>query len=153
MRASMTFWVCASLLLTSATAATEPDSDGDGLSDFLEVHKYGTDPGKFSSAGDGISDGDWDRRREFTYTVRSIIKVMDPVNTYCLNDDYQDARVLSRHDNYLELEVIHYPLNTLAEAIGANPHWRRDAEAFGEYLRPGATTNWDESMQRELVLA
>ena len=29
---------------SSPTATTEPDSDGDGLSDFAELHKYGTDP-------------------------------------------------------------------------------------------------------------
>ncbi len=35
-----------------------PDSDGDGLSDGDEVHKYHTDPLKFDTDGDGLSDGD-----------------------------------------------------------------------------------------------
>jgi hypothetical protein len=143
--------VCVGLLSVSSVCGREPDSDGDGLPDFQEIHKYGTDPGKISTAGDGISDGDWNRRREFTYTVRSVIRVMDPVNIDCLNDDYQDARVLARRDQYVELEVVHYPLNTVAEAITGNPNWREDAKSLQEYVRPGLTTNWDAAMQRELV--
>ena len=71
----------------------------------------------------------------------------------CLNDDYQDARVLDRGANFVELEVIHYPLNTNAEAIRGHPDWRRDAASMKEYLRPGITTNWDDAMRRELVAA
>ena len=51
------------------------------------------------------------------------------------------------------MEVIHYPLNTNAEAIRGNPNWRRDAESKKEYLRPGITTNWDDAMRRELIAA
>ena len=129
------------------------DTDGDGLSDFQEIHKYRTDPKKLSTAGDGVSDGDRQRRREFTYSIRSVVKVMPPVNVECLNDDYQDARVLSRGENFVELEVIHYPLNTNAEAIRGNPDWRRDAESKKEYVRPGITTNWDDAMRRDLIAA
>jgi RNA polymerase sigma factor (sigma-70 family) len=131
----------------------DADTDGDGLSDFQEVHKYRTDPSKFSTAGDGVSDGDWQRRREFTYTIRTVVKVMPPVNVDCMNDGYQDARVLGKGANYVEVEVIHYPLNTNAEAIRSNPDWRRDAATMTEYLRPGITTNWDDAMRRDLVAA
>ena len=137
----------------SAPNRQDPDTDGDGLTDFQEIHKYGTDPAKFSTANDGVSDGDWQRRREFTYSVRSVVKVMPPVNLECLNDDYQDARVLSRGGNYVELEVIHYPLNTNADAIRGNADWRKPAQALERHLRPGITTNWDESMRRELTAA
>ena len=61
--------------------------------------------------------------------------------------------MLSRSENFVELEVIHYPLNTNALAISANPDWRRDAARKDEYLRPGITTNWDDGMRRELVAA
>lgn len=131
----------------------DADSDGDGLSDFQEAHKYRTDPAKFSTAGDGVSDGDWQRRREFTYTIRSVIRVMPPVNVECLNDDYQDAKVLSQSDHVIALEVVHYPLNTNAEAIRGNGNWRHDAAGMKQYLAPGITTNWDSSMQRDLVAA
>ncbi len=74
----------------------DPDSDGDGLSDFQEVHKYRTDPNKKDTAGKGVSDGQWQQRREFTYSVRAVIRVMRPYNVKALNDDYQDVRVLTR---------------------------------------------------------
>lgn len=131
----------------------DSDSDGDGLSDFQEIHKYGTDPKKLSSAGDGVSDGDWQRRREFAYTIRSVVKVMPPVGAGCLNDDYQDARVLSRTDHFVELEIIHYPLNTNAEAIRGNRDWKQHQSAMKAYLAPGITTNWDAAMQRDLARA
>ncbi len=35
-----------------------PDTDGDGLSDGDEVHKYHTDPLKVDTDGDGLTDGD-----------------------------------------------------------------------------------------------
>ncbi len=129
------------------------DSDGDGLSDWQEIHKYGSDPLKLSTAGDGVSDGDWQRRREFTYSVRSIVKVMPPVNLDALNDDYQDARVLKKTDTFIELEVIHYPLNTNAQTLEGNPDWKRDAARLESHIRPGLTTNWDEAMRKDLIAA
>jgi hypothetical protein len=152
-RALTASFVLAASLLVSPARGQAVDTDGDGLSDFQEIHKYFTDPNKLSTAGDGVPDGDWQRRREFAYTLRSVIRVMEPVNVDCLNDDYQDSRILGRRDNYVELEVIHYPLNTVAEAITANPNWRADAPTLKEYLEPGITTNWDEAMRRDLVTA
>jgi RNA polymerase sigma factor (sigma-70 family) len=140
---------------STALISADPnaDSDGDGLSDFQEVHKYRTDPKERSTAGDGVSDGDWQRRREFAYSIRSVVKVMPPVNVECLNDDYQDALVRGRGENFIELEVIHYPLNSNAAAIGSNPDWRRAADSNKEFLCPGITTNWDETMRSELISA
>ena len=60
---------------------------------------------------------------------------------------------MARGENFVELEVIHYPLNTNATAIRGNPDWRRDAEAKQEYVRPGITTNWDDAMRRDLIAA
>ena len=68
------------LLLACAAWAADPDRDGDGLSDFQERHKYFTDPDKADSDGDGIPDGDADERREYTYTVRTVVQVMRPVD-------------------------------------------------------------------------
>ena len=98
----------------------DPDSDGDGLSDFQEVHKYRTDPKNKDTAGKGVSDGQWEQRREFTYSVRAVIRVMRPYNVKALNDDYQDVRVLAENKEYAELEVVVYPLNSNAEAIKGN---------------------------------
>src|SRR6516162_2584734 len=78
----------------------DPDTDGDGLSDFHEIHKYGTDPKKSDTAGKGVADGDWKQRREFTYSVRAIIRVMPPYNLKALNDDYQDVRARAEKKEY-----------------------------------------------------
>lgn len=152
--------VLAWVTLTGASAAprspsvppvVDLDTDGDGLSDFHERHKYLTDPGSPDSDRDGVPDGDWSERREFAYTVRSIVQVVPPVTRDVLQDDYQDARILEQTDAYVELEVIHYPRNTVAEAIGPNPHWRRDYAGMERWLAPGPTANWDRAMREELI--
>jgi RNA polymerase sigma factor (sigma-70 family) len=129
----------------------DPDADGDGLPDFQEVHKYGTDPRKKDTSGGGTLDGDWKGRREHTYSVRAVLRIMPPFNLEAMNDDYQDVRVLKRTKDYADLEVVIYPLNTNAQAIKANPNWKKDYAGMKEYLAPGATTNWDEAMRKDLL--
>ena len=136
-----------------AASHTDPDRDGDGLSDFHEIHKHLTDPAKADSDGDGVPDGDWNERREFAYTVRTIVQVLPPVTKDVLCDDYQDARILEERPDYVELEVIHYPLNTVATAIAGDSGWRERARSMSEWTRPGLTANWDEQMRSALVAA
>ncbi len=127
------------------------DSDGDGLSDFQEVHKYLTDPAKMDTDGDGVPDSDWNERREYTYSVRTILQFMPPFDEAALNDNYQDTRVLKKTDEYIEIEVIHYPLATAHESIEENPNWQQDYAGMTEYLKPGVTTNWDAKMKQDLL--
>jgi hypothetical protein len=127
------------------------DTDKDGLSDFHETFKHLTDPRNPDSDGDGTPDGDWLERREYQYTIRSIVQVLRPVTPEYLNDDYQDARVLDETDRYVELEVIHYPFNEVAETISANENWREDAKALGKWIEPGPSNDWTPEMQKELV--
>lgn len=136
-----------------AACGDDVDSDRDGLSDFQEIHKFFTDPRSADSDRDGTPDGDWHERREYTYTIRSVVKVMRPCDPAVVNDDYQDARVLSETDQYVELEVIHYPFNTNAEAIEGTPGWRPPSPELEADLKPGVTTNWDEDMRRDLIAA
>jgi hypothetical protein len=147
--------ICVALLalalLAGTAAAKDPDRDRDGLSDFQEVHKYRTDPDNRDSDGDGKKDGDWDERREFTYSIRTVIRVMRPVNEDALVDDYQDARILKKTKEYLELEVVHYPLNTNKEAIVGVRDWRKTPAALRQYLKAGVTTNWDAGMRKALL--
>ena len=131
----------------SARTAQQQDSDrdGDGLSDFHEQYKYLTNPNKMDSDGDGISDGDWLERREYQYTVRSVVQVMKPVTMEFLSDDYQDARLLDETRDYAELEVIHYPFNRVITTLEANPNWRADImddPALQRWIDPGTTSNW-----------
>jgi hypothetical protein len=134
-------------------AMAAADTDGDGLSDFHEMHKYRTDPSRKDSAGAGTSDGGWQQRREFTYSVRAVLRVMAPYNLAAVHDDYQDVRVRKETKDTVELEVILYPLNSNAEAIQANPSWKKDYAGMKQFLDPGVTTNWDEAMRKDLLAA
>ena len=132
-------------LTFSTPAGEDVDSDRDGLSDFQEIHKYRTDPTKRDSDGDGTPDGDWNERREYTYTIRTVLRVMPPINEAAISDDYQDARLRKKTEQYVELEVIHYPLSTAQETIAANPDWRKNARRMADYVKPGITTNWNSA--------
>lgn len=132
-------------------ARAEPDGDRDGLSDFQELHKYFTDPKKADSDGDGVSDADWDERREFSYSVRAVMHVMAPFDVASMSDDYQDVRVLEQRPDLLEFEVVVYPFNSVAEALEPNTSWRKPSAEAKEFLRPGICCNWDKEMQSQLT--
>jgi hypothetical protein len=140
-----------SMLFAPPWAPGDPDGDKDGLSDFQELHKYFTDPRKADSDGDGVPDGDWDERREFSYSVRAVMHVMAPFDVASMNDDYQDVRVLDRRPDLLEFEVVVYPLNTVADAIEPNAGWRKPSAEAKESLQPGVCCNWDKGMQTKLA--
>lgn len=146
-------WLFAAALTfhASASAQTDKDSDGDGLSDFAEAHKYFTNPALPDSDGDGRQDGLPAERREYSYSVRTVIRVMKPYDLIAMNDDYQDARLLRETPEYGEIEVIHYPLNTVAEAISSNANWQKEYAAMQDWLRPGITTNWTPELRARLT--
>lgn len=135
-------------------AQAEPidkDTDKDGLSDFAEKHKYFTDPAKADSDGDGTPDGHKEERREYAYSIRTLIRVLKPYDLTAMNDDYQDATLVKETPEYGELEVIHYPLNTVAQSITANPAWQSEYAGMQDWLRPGVTTNWTPQMRTQLL--
>jgi hypothetical protein len=134
-----------------ASALPDKDTDGDGLSDFAEKHKHFTDPASADSDHDGTPDADSYERREYTYSVRTVLRVMKPYDLAVMTDDYQDARLLKETQDFGEIEVVHYPLNTVSQSITANPHWQSDASTMQEWLRPGVTTNWTPDMRMKLL--
>ncbi|MCR9244239.1 MAG: hypothetical protein NXI31_04350 [bacterium] len=141
------------LFCLPAMAQAAKDRDRDRVSDFHEVHKYRTDPTKADTDGDGVPDGEWRERREYQYTVRVVVQVMRPVTPDYLNDDYQDVRVLDETADHVELEVVLYPFNTVAEAIGEDAKWQKAARKLGEWTRSGPAANWNSKMRRELWTA
>lgn len=148
----MTRAICLTALLLATTArAQDADTDRDGLPDFHEKHKYFTDPARSDTDGDGTPDGDWSERREYAYTIRTVLRVMPPYNVVAMTDDYQDARVVEEHPGYLEAEIIHYPFNTCDWTIHPDPSWRAAAGRLADDVRPGITTNWDDSMRAALT--
>jgi len=130
---------------------TGADSDGDGLSDFHERHKHGTDPRAADSDGDGVPDGDWLERREYAYTVRAVVQVMKPVTLDELRDDFQDVRLLDETAEHVELEVVLYPLNDVDAAIGSDDGWRDPDPALEPWLAPGPTSDWTPELRRRLL--
>jgi Transglutaminase-like superfamily len=141
------------LLVTLALGGDglELDSDGDGLSDFSELTKYLTDPANADSDGDGLKDFVPGERREYTYTVEAVMRVLPPVDEASLTDAYQDGRILKRTKEYVEIEVVVYPRNGVAGAIGQRRDWRTPDPRLAKWLAPGPTTNFDSKMQRDLL--
>jgi hypothetical protein len=138
---------------SSAPLVRDADSDGDGLSDYAEVHKYFTDPSSAHSANSTKPDGDWEQRKEFTYTITSVMQFARPFDLADMSDDYQDARLVSQDGDSITVEVVYYPLNTNKFGIGENPNWRADYAGMQQYLRPTPTENWDEKMRADLIAA
>ncbi len=88
-------------------------------------------------------------RKEDTYTITSVIQVLNPVNPADMNDDFQDVRVLAQDKDSCTVEVTYYPF--YQPGIGENPNWRADDAGMAQYLKPTATENWDEAMRRDLI--
>ena len=141
------------ITVVTQCAEPEPDGDNDGLSDFLETHKYFTDPRKPDSDNDGIPDSDWLERREYQYTVRAVVQVMNPVTPKYLNNDYQDVRILDETEYYTELEVILYPFNTIASTIKGNPNWRDSKEQMKGWIEPARKSDWSDALRSKMKRA
>lgn len=128
------------------------DSDGDGLSDFDEVHKYRTDPKKSDSDGDGKPDGAEGERREFTYSIRCVVEHLPPA--VAVSDAWQDARVLGRTDEAVTLEIIAYPLaDPQEESPDVHEVGTQSVVRFKEFTKPNLTCDFDAAMKRDLVAA
>ena len=87
--------------------------------------------------------------KEDTYTITSVLQLLQPVNPADMNDDFQDARVLAQDKDSCTVEVTYYPLRRVS--IGENPNWRKDYAGMTEYLKATPTENWDETMRRDLL--
>jgi hypothetical protein len=137
---------------SAAPAAGVVDADGDGLSDFEEVHKYRTDPKKADSDGDGKKDGEGDERREFTYSIRCVVEHLPPADA--ISDLWQDARLLDRTAEAVRLEIVAYPLaDPAAESPDAREVGTPKTARFAEFTKPNLTCDFDAAMTKELLAA
>ena len=125
------------------------DTDGDGLTDFEEYCKYRTNPLKKDSDSDGIPDGDWNERREFTYTIRAIREIYPPYKPEMMNDLFQDIRIISETKNKLKYEVILYPeaINMVIPSLKIGEKYN---EEINRYLEPSFFCNYSPRMCKEL---
>jgi len=87
--------------------------------------------------------------KEDTYTITSVVQILQPVNPAEMTDDFQDTRLLGQDENSATVQVTYYPL--YQPTIGENPNWRTDDAGMTECLQPTPTENWDPAMRHELV--
>lgn len=132
------------------TLSTTPDTDGDGLNDYEEYCKYRTDPTAADSDADGISDADWNERREYTYSIRAVLAIKPPWNLQAMNDLFQDARLMKAETaNYQKVEVILYPY--ASPVLLPNPYpYQAPSESLKKYIQPAYDLNYSAEMQREI---
>lgn len=135
----------------AAPARPDADRDGDGLTDFDEVHKYRTDPDKADSDGDGRPDGDWSERRESTYSLRFVVRALPPATA--IEDAWQDARVLDRCPGYVEIEIVAYPLADPDADIPRTREREKAAAALPAHVCPNLTCDFDAGMRTRLLAA
>ncbi|MCF6239347.1 MAG: molybdopterin-dependent oxidoreductase, partial [Candidatus Marinimicrobia bacterium] len=93
--------------LAAGTDPSNSDSDGDGLSDGVEISTYGSDPLLMDSDGDGLSDGE----EVFTYAT-------DPLKADSDGDGESDGDEISNASD---------PLDTLSFAIDSDGDGLPDA--------------------------
>ena len=56
----------------------------------IKAHAVVADATKKDSDGDGTADGDWNERREYAYSVRTVLRYLPPFDEKGLNDDFQE---------------------------------------------------------------
>ena len=134
------------------TMSTALDTDADGLTDYEEYCKYRTNPTSADSDGDGILDGDWKERREYTYSIRAVLELKPPWNIESMNDLFQDARLIEHSvENlaYSKVEVIVYPY--ASPVLLPTPYpYQLTSEEFSKYTQPTIDLNYSPEMQAEL---
>lgn len=138
-----------------AQASTNPglvDTDGDLLNDYVEIVKYKTNPLKADSDGDGISDNDWNERREYAYTVRVVIRLREPFDLEAMNDLYQDVRLVEAPEEagYTKMEAIIYPETHAILRASTYPLETLPRE-LQSYTQPSLATNYDVEMQAKVL--
>jgi hypothetical protein len=86
---------------------------------------------------------------EDTYTITSVMQILNPVNLADMDDDFQDVRLLARGNESSTVEITYYPL--YHPSIGENPNWHQEDAEMKQYLQPTPTENWDEAMRQDLI--
>lgn len=134
------------------TNPKKSDTDGDGLSDYEEYCKYRTDPTKKDSDGDGKSDGDWQERREYTYTIRALCEIRPPSDLKMINDLYQDARPVRKEATLKDARVVEVLIFPFATAhVYPQPYPKENLDKkLKEYIQPTVSMNYSPEMKEEI---
>jgi hypothetical protein len=86
---------------------------------------------------------------EQSYTITSVIQVLQPVNPADMTDDFQDCKVLAQDKDSCTLQVTYFPL--YEQPVGEDANWRTDDAAMTENLHPTPDENWDPQMRHDLL--
>ena len=134
------------------TMCTTSDTDADGLTDYEEYCKYRTNPILADSDGDGTPDSEWNERREYTYSIKTVLELKPPWNLEAMNDLFQDARFMEstvENGAYTKVEVIVYPYASPLLLPTPYPH-QPTSETFSKYIQPTVDLNYSSEMQVEI---
>ncbi|MHC4438589.1 MAG: CARDB domain-containing protein [Planctomycetota bacterium] len=128
------------------------DTDGDSLSDYDEYCKYRTDPTKKDSDDDGKSDGDWEERREYAYSIRAICEIRPPSSLEMINDLYQDARPIEKKASLKDAKVVEVLIFPFAEAhVYSQPYPNEKLDKkLKEYIQPTVSMNYSPEMKEQI---
>lgn len=128
------------------------DTDEDGLSDYDEYCKYRTDPTKKDSDGDGTPDGDWQERREYTYTIRALCEIRPPSGMEMINDLYQDARPTGKKASLEDARVMEVLIFPYASAhVYPQPYPKQTLDkSLHEYILPTVSMNYSPEMKEQI---
>ena len=139
------------LELKIGTDPDEIDTDADGLADYDEYCKYRTDATRADSDGDGKIDSDWNERREYTYTIRAVCEINDPVNLEDMNDLFQDVKIISEQTltSHTRYEVLLYP-DSKPHLLPTKFPYHQLLPAVEKYTQSGFATNFSPKMQMEV---
>ncbi len=132
------------------TNPSNHDTDGDELSDFDEVFKYRTNPLIKDTDGDGILDNDWNERREYTYTIKTVREIYPPYDVSSMSDFFQDTKVINQKKDTLLFESILYP-NAVNFIIPLSKNPKTNSNDISKYTLPSFFCNYTQEMSNELL--
>jgi len=133
------------------TLIPNEDLDNDGLTNLEEIIIYKTNPYSSDSDGDGIPDSDWEERREFVYSIQTIIKLRQPFDLASMNDIFQDVRVIEEENwGYTTIDLIIYPETKLTIIPSSYPLDDLDEDLI-LFTNPGISTNYSPEMQAAVL--
>lgn len=139
------------LELKIGTNPHQIDTDADGLSDYDEYCKYRTNATKVDSDGDGKIDSDWRERREYTYTIRAVCEINDPVDLEDMNDLFQDTKIIAKQTpmSHTRYEILLYP-DSKPHLLPTRFPYHQLPPAVERYTQSGFVTNFSPRMQTEV---
>ena len=128
------------------------DWDKDGMPDWYEIYRNFTDPSNPDTDGDGILDGDWHERREYTYTVEVQGRLLKPYQLDILeNHVQQDIKIIQETDDYIDVVILIYPYDKLNDTIVGNPNWQADNLEVLGHMAPGLSNAWDQDFKKDII--